>query len=219
MTRYDGRTCFKTMLVANARRKNYSIGSFLREKDWTLFSCLKFVWKKKDKKEKEEENVNLTWTWFERYFDVASVKLESRWHFIRTRWLIFYSKWTKLKWCVLAKWNIEIALSTLYYFRSTNEISFRTYSYFRFPRIDLFFFFLFFFPQTVQVRGKGRKFFKRKKYKLYKKKKNIIRIGMRFSFLLNNPESMSRKKKERKKKYTEKERSSNFFLSPHITHI
>lgn len=218
MTRYDGRTCFKTMLVANARRKNYSIGSFLREKDWTLFSCSKFVWKKKRQKEKEEENVNLTWTWFERYFDVASVKLESRWHFIRTRWLIFYSKWTKLKWCVLAKWNIEIALSTLYYFRSTNEISFRTYSYFRFPRIDLFFFFLFFFPQTVQVRGKGRKFFKRKKYKRYKKGKKEYELGCDSLFFLTIQNQCHEKKKKRKKKYTEKERS-NFFLSPHITHI
>lgn len=130
------------------------------------------VWSSFEKKEKEEENVNLTWTWFERYFDVASVKLESRWHFIRTRWLIFYSKWTKLKWCVLAKWNIEIALSTLYYFRSTNEISFRTYSYFRFPRINLFFFFsFFFFPQPYKFVEKEGNFLKEKNINSIKRKK------------------------------------------------
>lgn len=138
---------------------------------------------------------------------------KSRWHFIRTRWLIFYSKWTKLKWCVLAKWNIEIALSTLYYFRPTNEISFRTYSYFR-SHVLISSFFSFF---ATVVRGKRTKFFKRKniaKRSVIKKKKKNTRTGCDFLFLLIIQNECHEKKK---KEYIEKERS-NFSFFP-VLHL
>lgn len=171
---------------------------------------LVLVWGSFEKKKKKKKKMSI-WRGRDSSDIRCSGKIgKSRWHFIRTRWLIFYSKWTKLKWCVLAKWNIEIALSTLYYFRPTNEISFRTYSYFR-SHVLISSFFSFF---ATVVRGKRTKFFKRKniaKRSVIKKKKKHTN-GMRFSFRFNNPKmNVTRKRK----KNIQKKKGAIFLFSPY----